>query len=884
MQKMRFLVLLFGILFLSERPGPAQEPTASAVNYFEQAKQAKTDDEKIRFLELAVAADPGYYDALATLGQLYLQNGQATKAAEYLAKAVLKNSQSSTLELWGDALVKSGKAVDARSAYETAFKRDSKNSNAFFKMIELLLQEKQFDLAKQKIRENFAKLGTTNPDALFYLGEISSRKGEREEAREAYQATLKYKPDHKKAQQAINRIDNELKIVTFESDLKNALDGNDLELGLRKIDEIKKIDANYAGLTKWYSRIAEIYMSQGDAALQQSDQATALKNYNLAASYDQNLPGLDQKIHQLEQMMGQEEILATAFNSGNRALQEKKWEEAVRHLRQVVRLDPNYRNAQALLFQAQQEQAKLRPTEPNTQVLSELESQSADRHYRAGVKYCLQSQWGLAISQFDSALTIDPDFLTAKALKKYASGAAAIDRKEWAQALSSLDSAQNLAPADSMIWIAKSYAQGQQYLAQQRLSEALAAFEVIEKSGVTYRDTPQQLQIIRGNLGLEGESWRSLLPYLVAVLLVFIVILIILNRKKTRVVQKLPQPTPAIHEGATSKAKRNSEEVPTLVKDKKIEAIEKGESIMEDLVDEEEWIQIDDEQENQETRVMGTPSTRRRRTGRYEMRGQIGKGAMGNVYKAYDHKMERIIVLKEIRMDADLEPEEYDKLKKRFVREARSAGRLYHPNIVTVFDIINQGNKLYISMEFLDGVNLLKLLGEQRIILPKKAADIVRQACSALHYAHQEGIVHRDIKPSNIMLLKTEQVKIVDFGVAKVSDSSTLTQVGSSLGTPSYMSPEQIEGKDVDGRSDIFSLGVLFYEMVTGERPFRGENLASIIVKIIQAQPKRVTEIRKELPPELEKIIIKMLEKKPEKRYQTAFHVIEDINRVYDRL
>ena len=221
--------------------------------------------------------------------------------------------------------------------------------------------------------------------------------------------------------------------------------------------------------------------------------------------------------------------------------------------------------------------------------------------------------------------------------------------------------------------------------------------------------------------------------------------------------------------------------------------------------------------------------------GRYEVLNELGKGAMGVVYLAKDPVIGRLVAIKTIRdsqtEDDDSESREF---RERFVREAQTAGILSHPNIVTIHDIgeDTESRTSFIAMEYIEGRNLKSLLADKKKFSWDEVADLIAQIGEALDYAHRKGIIHRDIKPANIIMTTDGKVKITDFGIAKVA-SSNLTTTGQFLGTPNYMSPEQVSGAPVDGRSDIFSLGVVLYEMLTNRKPFSGDNLTAISYKIV---------------------------------------------------
>jgi len=265
-----------------------------------------------------------------------------------------------------------------------------------------------------------------------------------------------------------------------------------------------------------------------------------------------------------------------------------------------------------------------------------------------------------------------------------------------------------------------------------------------------------------------------------------------------------------------------------------------------------------------------------KKIGKYEILDTIGKGAMGIVYKALDPDIDRTVAIKAIRFDTVSEDTERDEIMKRFMREAQSAGKLVHPNIVTIYDVVKSKNMTYIVMQYIEGHSLQKTLSSGQKIPVEKAVFLLTQICSALSYAHERGIIHRDIKPANILLDKEGKPYLVDFGIARI-ETSTITQTGRTVGTPSYMSPEQVMGQKVDKCSDIFSLGVLLYEILTGKRPFHGESITTVIYKIIHEEPLASTEIKNALPKGFETIISKALAKDPKKRYQTCEQLKQDL-------
>lgn len=268
--------------------------------------------------------------------------------------------------------------------------------------------------------------------------------------------------------------------------------------------------------------------------------------------------------------------------------------------------------------------------------------------------------------------------------------------------------------------------------------------------------------------------------------------------------------------------------------------------------------------------------------GRYEVLGELGQGAMGIVYKARDPLIDRVVAIKTINLSLALdEKEEYEG---RFYQEAKAAGRLNHPNIVTVYDVGKSGDVAYIAMEFLQGRELRDVMNDGGLLPVEQVLDIVAQVAQGLAYAHEHEIVHRDVKPSNIMVVRDGHVKITDFGIARMASSAVRTQTGMVLGSPKYMSPEQVMGKEIDQRSDVFSLGVMLYEMLTGQAPFNGENVNAIMYQTLNAVPAPPNTLNPAVPEMANFIVAKALAKKLEDRYQNAMDFAVDLRACRDTL
>jgi serine/threonine-protein kinase len=256
--------------------------------------------------------------------------------------------------------------------------------------------------------------------------------------------------------------------------------------------------------------------------------------------------------------------------------------------------------------------------------------------------------------------------------------------------------------------------------------------------------------------------------------------------------------------------------------------------------------------------------------GRYRIERELGRGAMGVVYLARDPKINRQLAIKAIALAAEFSEMELAGARERFFREAEMAGRLNHPNIVVIYDAGEDQGLAYIVMEYLRGGHLSDYTSSSRLLPAATALDIVARVADALHFAHRQNVIHRDIKPANIMFdADTNALKITDFGIARLTDGGS-TKTGIVLGTPSFMSPEQLEGKRLDGRSDLFALGVSLYQLTCGQLPFRADSMTALMYKIANDPHTPLSTIRPDLPAAVDRIVNRALAKLPEDRFQTG--------------
>jgi hypothetical protein len=267
--------------------------------------------------------------------------------------------------------------------------------------------------------------------------------------------------------------------------------------------------------------------------------------------------------------------------------------------------------------------------------------------------------------------------------------------------------------------------------------------------------------------------------------------------------------------------------------------------------------------------------------GRYRILAELGRGAMGVVYRAEDPLLNRTVAVKTILMATDAEGRaEYEA---RFYQEAKAAGGLSHPNIIIIHDIGREGDTAYMAMELLDGIELRDLMQRGRIALPL-ALDLMAQVADGLAFAHERGVVHRDIKPANVMVLRGRHAKIMDFGIARMKVSEVHTQTGAVMGSPKYMSPEQVTGQRPDHRSDLFSLGIILYELICGAAPFTSPTVTGLMHAIATETPAPPSSVDASLPPVLDLIVARALEKEPDARYQSAAEIAADMRACLERL
>jgi class 3 adenylate cyclase/tetratricopeptide (TPR) repeat protein len=512
--------------------------------------------------------------------------------------------------------------------------------------------------------------------------------------------------------------------------------------------------------------------------------------------------------------------LLERYERGIEALSRGDFVSAIAELNRVVEEQPDFRDAPARLKAAR-----------------EGLSNAVSKYYRQGLAHLRKEKWSEAERSFAKVLSLEPNHLEAKAGRLVVAGWRALEDNDAveaeAQARAALQLVAGFAPAERLRRTVEQHPSP-----PVEMSAAEPGTSEEEKSKETKERASEPAGQITTAPRINWPLWGVVFAALV--LLVGGMGVVVIRRRRS----VEPAPGTAPYVSGSEVVEELSHRGPTTA------AVLQGR----DLRDV-------------------------RQLSRYELRGEVGRGAMGIAYKAWDPKLERTVVLKTIRFDvlSDLLTE-FSDVKERFFREARAAGKLNHPNIVTVYDVAEEDDVWFIVMEYLEGETLGEILSRERVLGVRRVMRIIKQVCSALEYAHSHGVIHRDIKPSNIMAMEGDQIKVMDFGIAKLS-ASTMTSTGSLMGTASYMSPEQISGQQIDGRTDIFSMGILTYELLTGQRPFQGETIPTLMYEILNHDPTPPTRLNPSITPLMDEIIAKALAKDREQRYSSAKELFEDLER-----
>jgi tetratricopeptide (TPR) repeat protein/tRNA A-37 threonylcarbamoyl transferase component Bud32 len=800
------------------KPVVAQEGQSKAKNFYEKGLEARSLSEKIKYFHKAVELDSSFQQGLYYLGITYYQKSDYHNSVEYLQKAVKLDS----------VLFKKVQPylINAYNFYAAELIEQESYDEA------ILIADKAI-----KVDENFVS-------AYVILGQAYYYKRDWQASAEALTRATKLDSNQVTAWNYLGKL--YLRLGEYDQSVEA------FEEALARDPDLKDAQINL------------------NIAIRKNSPDSWLERYEDAAAEGQWLKAIEilkkartlYPDHSIIETKLSEALLSKEYFEGLRAFEDENWARAVAIFQ---KMEPTYADVAEKLAMAKVALQKDEDKE-NTLSKEEFEKAPVDSLDKSG------AETGYANIESVKSIhdtTQTPSLLTEAPIKR-------VSNKS-----DSSTSPEQATPAE-------------------RDSLALAQIEqephTIIRSDPDMSDRPSNINRDRFNRGT--KTHRKSFPVLLTGLLVGVVSLglVLVTFHKRGLFGKFlkghkdltrPEKTQSV-EALEPGQKASTTETEEFVKDQlasitpvKFQPLETSEILHESQEQKQENSPHADSDkgsaELQETKTILGGIKRVQRIGRYILEKEIGRGSMGLVYKAWDPKLDRTVVIKQVSFDLHNRSSEAHKLQDRLLREARAAGRLNHPNIVIIYDVDQEESFSYIVMEYLSGQDLRSLLEAQGKFEVLRTIRIIYQICNALSYAHQFGIVHRDIKPSNIILMENDKVKVADFGIAKLPNLGTLTDTGNVLGTPFYMSPEQIEGRKVDGRADIFSVGVLLYEMVTGIRPFDGDNIASVVYKIIHKKPRPLSYRDKNLPSYLDEILKRALAKDPDKRYSSAAKLKADL-------
>ncbi len=883
----------------------SQEEERAKIKFYSEALSQPTPAERIPLLLAIIEKWPGYLNARYALGVSYTELGQHDKAIihfNYLLDrseeinndAALKTTiDISTIKEFvafayfqiGSDYLRSNNLTAAISALQHAIKLDGANPRYLARLGDVYLQSGNYNSAieffveSQTLEQNNASVWHNLGNAYWYVGNF-------EAAKDAYERCLEIAPNMKQAQDNLKRTEAKLAVKKWEAEADSAMAIGDVDFALevlQRIEEEKPDDKEIAGkiaeLQKekiWREAVEEEKKGNVTKALQLLGQLP--EGYKESARMKNDLQAkLDQQAQQKlqDQQKRREQDIARRMRDAESAFNNGDYKQADARIDALLRIAPNHAEAKRLkaaLTKAEQdriarEQTELAKAEQARKKIVETEiptSQPAEENQPAntaaidsmanasktesdGVPVVKMPSEDAALSSNQIILFVSL-FLAAGVLALFfmsrrrkatggQPGKTAQNQRQSLEQSDTVHAAQKVGAAVEKVDFDELYQN------RKRPADSAGTEEFFEKL------------ISDDVMGVNDDSVE-------------------IFEIKSDELNKNLAPKPS----KNNKDSKEKSKPPTRQDASSTGSREGSRDSFMNMVDNSDQFTPPPFHDTTDggiltggdgTRTVDMSQYKVRKIGRYVIEKEIGRGAAGRIYKAWDPKLDRTVVIKTVSYNLTASEDEIDRLKQRVYREARAAAKLNQPNIVVVYDVEDESTFSYIVMEHIEGVDLRELLDNEKKIGPDRCVSFVIQICKALSFAHEAGIVHRDVKPSNILVLSSDKVKVTDFGIAKLTNHLTLTQTGRVVGTPSYMAPEQIEGHDVDARADIFSLGVVFYEILTGQRPFVGDTLAALAYKIVHVDPTPPSLVNIELSPACDEIIGKAIAKDPTQRYQS---------------
>lgn len=895
--KNRILALLFFLLFV-----PAQGIAQSNAELVEQYKKAIASPvpQKIALLRDIISKDSHFLEAWYALGGTYYEQANflaAIPCFEYLLARPQEVAKRPSLASLVEKLNLPGLVATAYNIVGSRYIEQARPDSAIFMLkraIELdgtkaifyntlglaYLKKAQYREALDALRESL-KLDKNSAVAWFNLGTTYWYLQEYENAIDAYNRGLEIDPENRSALANLAKAREKVRTARLLARADSAMSAGNPSLAISVLNQIKKIDPSLAQVdNKLAAARQEQRYQEALAAHRAGDWQAALKMLDaLPSGYkdrEQLRVTAQQKLAE-NQQQHREQTLQRA----NRLLARGRYNEARRVLESQLQTEPGDLRAAALLSR-----------------LDSLETAAEQARLAAA---SIENKTSSMAGQ-DSSMSTSPDTALASSLSASApAGQTGPPAKNKTARRSDRTKAQQASQTPGtgtilvLIAVAMLFSMTMFFYRMHRRRQALkqhtpaatlkseeaelagqenatvfvkAAVERVDlrdldrSSDSSHQKFFEQLvddQVLKDE-PLEDESGSVEIREIESQ-----------EGESELEEQKSSSLNARMHESLAAEEEPDSDDFLAIIEESELDESEYAPDVS---------VPVDDEQDETEaTHTVDMSQFKTRRIGRYIIEKEIGRGAAGRIYKAWDPKLDRTVVIKTVSYSLTASDDEIRRLKARVYREARAAAKLNHPNIVVVYDVEDEPTFSYIVMEHIEGPDLKELLSLENKISPDRTLHIISQVCKALNFSHSAGIIHRDIKPSNILVVEKDKVKVTDFGIAKVSNHMTLTQTGRVVGTPSYMAPEQIEGADVDGRADIFSVGVVFYELLTGQRPFVGESLAALAYKIVHVEPTPPSLINLDLPDIFDEIVSRAMAKDPADRYQTVADMLTDLQR-----
>ncbi|MFQ5628566.1 MAG: protein kinase [bacterium] len=885
------------ILLLTFHLAGAQSQT-EIVEQYNKAIGAPTN-EKITLLTQVLSKAPNFLEARYALGATYyeLENfkaavphfeyilarpqdvAQKPALASIVQKTNLKDLVAAAYNAIGNNFIEMAKTDSAITVLQRAIQLDRGKAIFHYNLGIAYLKKARYSLALESLRESL-KINSNNALAWFNLGTSYWYLNEYKSAIDAYQKGLEIEPNNQSAIANLKKAEDKIRVEMLFSSADSALAANNPGFAISLFNRIKAIDPSHPALSEKLQK-AQMASKYNNAVedFRAGRLHASLELLNELPQGYKNSSKLKNDIRQKIQDVNTEAAAQQRYRSAVSLFQKGSYIAARAAVDELIKQDPRFPGLQTLstrIDSAIQANQKVLSAAQKTQTLKN-ENTIAQPEITAPPEDSLQAAL-TSISASDSH-QVDRESSNIPSLKE--ENVANIGNGFDLQMLLVILATGSIL-VFSILFLAKQKRLREKRISEQKMPGQTDAGDDSQAS-VFVKAAVEKVDFTELEKNKTSASDSSNQKFFEGLIDDKVISNDPLSDSSSVEIREIPDHS-AQEEADDSKQENIMKE--TLAEEDDPDqddflAIVQDDSIAPRETDDDNTGNLDGVDA---THTVDMSQFKTRKIGRYIIEKEIGRGAAGRIYKAWDPKLDRTVVIKTVSYSLTSSDDEIKRLKARVYREARAAAKLNHPNIVVVYDVEDEPTFSYIVMEHIEGPDLRELLQKENKISASRTLNILKQVCKALQFSHAAGIIHRDIKPSNILIIKKDKVKVTDFGIAKVSNHMTLTQTGRVVGTPSYMAPEQIEGSDVDGRADIFSMGVVFYELLTGQRPFVGESLAALAYKIVHVEPTPPSLINLELTDICDEMVSRAIAKDPSDRYQSINDFLKDLQRAQSQL